>query len=103
MSQLAANLTPATGLSPALQLAALLQSAGIAQLDRTGWIRVTGEDRVRWLNGMVTNSIQQLTPGSGNYNFILSVQGRIQGDANIFAPPAQAPPDPASTDLLIET
>jgi folate-binding protein YgfZ len=98
MSQLAPHLTPATGLSPALQLAALLQSAGIAPLDRAGWIRVTGEDRVRWLNGMVTNSIQQLTPGTGNYNFILSVQGRIQGDANIYSPP-----DPASIDLLVET
>jgi folate-binding protein YgfZ len=52
-----------------------------------GWIRVTGEDRVRWLNGMVTNFIQQQKPGEGTYNFLLSVQGRIQGDATIFAAP----------------
>src|ERR1700753_4255383 len=69
----------------ASQLAALLQGAGISRLDQTGWIRVTGEDRVRWLNGMVTNSIQQLQDGEGNYNFLLSGQGRIQGDATIFA------------------
>ncbi len=50
-----------------------------------GWIRVTGDDRVRWLNGMVTNSINELKDGEGNYNFLLSVQGRIQGDATIFA------------------
>ncbi len=31
----------------------------------TGWIRVTGEDRVRWLNGMVTNSIQDLEARQG--------------------------------------
>jgi folate-binding protein YgfZ len=43
---------------------------------------------------MVTNSIQQLQPGEGNYNFFLSVQGRIQGDAYIFAEPDA---------LLIET
>ena len=67
------------------QLAALLRGTGISPLDQVGWIRVTGEDRVRWLNGMVTNSIQQLHPGEGNYNFILNVQGRIQGDATIFA------------------
>ncbi len=73
--------------SSASQLAALLQGAGISRLDQTGWIRVTGEDRVRWLNGMVTNSIQQLKDGEGNYNFLLSVQGRIQGDAMIFAEP----------------
>jgi folate-binding protein YgfZ len=71
----------------ASQLAALLGGAGVSPLDQLGWIRVTGEDRVRWLNGMVTNFIQQLQPGEGNYNFILSVQGRIQGDATIFAEP----------------
>jgi folate-binding protein YgfZ len=69
------------------QFTALFQAASITHLDQTGWIRVTGEDRVRWLNGMVTNSIQQLKPGEGNYNFLLSVQGRIQGDAYIFAEP----------------
>ena len=73
--------------SSAAQLAALLQGTGVSRLADTGWIRVTGEDRVRWLNGMVTNSIQQLQDGEGNYNFFLSVQGRIQGDATIFAEP----------------
>jgi folate-binding protein YgfZ len=80
--------------SPAAQLGALLQNAGLSSLNNTGWIRVTGEDRVRWLNGMVTNSIQDLKNGEGNYNFLLSVQGRIQGDAAIFAEP---------NALLIET
>jgi aminomethyltransferase len=73
--------------TPASQLAALLQGAGAARLDQMGWIRVTGEDRVRWLNGMVTNTIQDLKLGEGAYNFLLSVQGRIQGDAMIFAEP----------------
>jgi folate-binding protein YgfZ len=66
------------------ELAALLHSAGIAPLDSTGWIRVTGSDRVRWLNGMVTNTIQSLTPGEGCYNFVLNAQGRIQGDLTAF-------------------
>jgi aminomethyltransferase len=66
-------------------LLALLQSTAFATLDQTGWIAVTGDDRVRWLNGMTTNSIQQLQPGEGNYNFLLSAQGRIQGDAYAFA------------------
>jgi folate-binding protein YgfZ len=68
------------------QLTAFLQGAGVARLER-GWIRVTGSDRVRWLNGMATNSVQQLTPGQANYNFFLNSQGRIQGDACIFATP----------------
>jgi folate-binding protein YgfZ len=68
-------------------LVALLTTAGTSFLNNIGWLRITGEDRVRWLNGMVTNSIQDLHPGNGNYNFVLSVQGRIQGDACIFAEP----------------
>jgi folate-binding protein YgfZ len=82
---------PETGSSQApdsaAQLAALLHGSGLSPLDNVGWIRATGEDRVRWLNGMVTNSVQDLQPGKGCYNFLLSVQGRIQGDANIFAEP----------------
>jgi folate-binding protein YgfZ len=75
-------------------LAALLKTTGISPLNHTGWLRVTGEDRVRWLNGMATNSIQQLKPNEGNYNFFLNAQGRIQADATIFAQPDA---------LLIET
>jgi folate-binding protein YgfZ len=84
---------------PAAQLAALLNGAGLSHLDHTGWIRVTGEDRVRWLNGMVTNSIQDLKPGDGCYNFILNVQGRIQGNAYIFAEPDALLIETASSQL----
>ena len=33
---------------------------------------------------MVTNNIAALTPGEGNYNFLLNAQGRIQGDCTIY-------------------
>ena len=71
--------------SAQVQLAALLEGTGVVALDDIGWISVTGEDRVRWLNGMTTNSIEQLKPGQSNYNFFLSAQGRIQGDAVALA------------------
>lgn len=93
----APNTTPAIEAQapiPYLQVKPLLQGAGIAALDLTGWIRITGSDRVRWLNGMATNSVQELTPGQGGYNFFLNVQGRIQGDGYIFA---------SSDALLLET
>src|SRR5207302_8694928 len=48
-----------------------------------GWrakVVITGEDRVRWLNGMVTNNIKDLPVDRGNYNFVLNPQGRILGD-----------------------
>ena len=67
------------------QLDALLRGTGFSPLHPGGWIRVTGEDRARWLNGMVTNSVQHLASGEGAYSFFLNAQGRIQGDGMIFA------------------
>ena len=68
-----------------LQFDALRDATGVSALTDS-WISVTGGDRVRWLNGMVTNSVQALTPGDGAYTFLLSAQGRIQGDATVWAP-----------------
>jgi folate-binding protein YgfZ len=82
------------------QLAALLNGAGVAPLT-LGWIRITGSDRVRWLNGMATNSVQELTPGQGAYNFFLNSQGRIQGDGFIFATPDALLLETAQTASLI--
>jgi aminomethyltransferase len=76
---------PAQPASAQQQLAALLETSGVAPLINIGWIKVTGDDRVRWLNGMTTNSIQALASGELNYNFFLSSQGRIQGDAVALA------------------
>ena len=70
--------------SVAAQLAAVLRAAAFAPLDGIGWLRVTGPDATRWLNGMVTNSIAQLTPGQGCYNFALNAQGQVQGDLTAF-------------------
>ncbi len=57
----------------------------VVRLPEAGWVRVAGEDRVRWLNGMVTNSIKALEVGEGCFNYLLNAQGRIQGTAFAFA------------------
>jgi folate-binding protein YgfZ len=52
-----------------------------------GWrrrLQLTGEDRVRWLNGILTNNIAGLAEGAGNYSFLLSPQGRLQGDVYTY-------------------
>jgi folate-binding protein YgfZ len=52
-----------------------------------GWrrrLRITGEDRVRWLNGILTNNITDLADRTGNYSFLLSPQGRLQGDVYAY-------------------
>jgi len=45
---------------------------------------LTGEDRVRWLNGVVSNNTRDLPLNHGNYSFLLNAQGRIQGDLTAY-------------------
>lgn len=69
------------------ELAALTASAGVFDLGYLTSLRITGADRVRWLNGMVTNTIKALPEWRWNYSFVLNPQGRIQGDANVYCAP----------------
>jgi aminomethyltransferase len=59
---------------------ALLSSCGVYELSGRSKIRLTGADRVRWLNGMVTNNIRDLALNHGVYAFLLNAQGHIQAD-----------------------
>jgi len=63
---------------------ALREGAGWLDLSARGRLRVTGEDRVRWLHAMVSNHVEQLRPGQGCYAFLLNAQGRILGDLNLL-------------------
>jgi folate-binding protein YgfZ len=77
-------LTPRELDAPEREIAALL--AGVAVQD-LGWLRrvaVRGEDRLRWLNGMVTNTVSGLGENAGAWNFVLNAQGRIQGDLHVW-------------------
>ena len=66
------------------ELAAVREAAGFALLNDRAFLRLTGPDAARWLNGMVTNAILTLAPGEGCYNFLLNAQGRIQGDCTLY-------------------
>src|SRR6516162_4378611 len=59
---------------------ALLSNCGVYGLHERAKIGISGGDRVRWLNGMVTNNIRDLGQGHGVYAFLLNPQGHILGD-----------------------
>jgi folate-binding protein YgfZ len=59
---------------------ALVSRSGVYPRSVRAKIALTGGDRVRWLNGMVTNNIRDLEPGRGVYAFLLNPQGHILGD-----------------------
>ena len=70
--------------NPSDELAAIVASAGVYDLGWRSFLRCAGEDRVRWLNGMVTNFVGGLEENTGCYAFVLNAQGRIQGDLDIY-------------------
>jgi folate-binding protein YgfZ len=72
--------TAARFADPREELAALRASCGVYDLGFRAKISLTGGDRVRWLNGMVTNNIRDLGVGHGVYAFLLNPQGHILGD-----------------------
>jgi folate-binding protein YgfZ len=63
---------------------ALLSGCGVYDLSWRAKIALTGGDRVRWLNGMISNNVRDLAPGHGVYAFLLNAQGRIQADLYAF-------------------
>jgi folate-binding protein YgfZ len=89
-SHLAASDIPTSDL--AAELRAILTGAAVNPLNDLGWLRITGPDATRWLNGMVTNAVNALAPGEGCYNFLLNAQGRILGDCTIYRDPTPEPP-----------
>lgn len=77
-------LTPVGFASSDEELVSLTTRAGMFDLGYKTCLRITGSDRIRWANGMVTNNIKDLHEGRWNYSFVLNAQGRIQGDANVY-------------------
>lgn len=76
----AGSRTPAAFSDPQSEFQALRTGCALLDLDWRAKLVITGEDRTRWLNGMVTNNIIDMPLNQGNYSFILNPQGRIQGD-----------------------
>jgi len=69
---------------PQAEFVALRAGCGVYDLGYRAKISLTGGDRVRWLNGMVTNNIRDLAPGQGVYAFLLNPQGHILGDVYAY-------------------
>jgi aminomethyltransferase len=65
------------------ELTALVAGCGIYRPERA-LLALTGRDRTRWLNGMVSNNVRDLAPCQGVYAFVLTPQGHIQADVYAF-------------------
>jgi folate-binding protein YgfZ len=64
---------------------AATEVAAVMEKDWEGIIKLTGAERASWLQGMVTNDVQKLSPGSGCYAAHLTPQGKIVAQMRVLA------------------
>jgi folate-binding protein YgfZ len=64
---------------------AVRRGAGLFELDDRALLEVGGGDRVRWLQGQISNDVAGLAPGEGCYATVLTVKGRIIADLHVLA------------------
>jgi aminomethyltransferase len=62
---------------PVAEHLAVRSGVGIADLSHRGKLRVTGEDRVTWLQSVISNDILSLPPGHGTYSAMLNHKGKM--------------------------
>ena len=59
---------------------AVRKNAGIFDISHMGQLIVSGEDAAGWLNKMLTNNVEKLEAGQGQYTFLLNGDGGIIDD-----------------------
>src|SRR5213592_1921021 len=73
------------GDDPAAEYAALREGAAVVDLGFRTLVRATGADRVTFLQGMLTNDVASLVPGTGCAALLLTIQGRVTADVRVAA------------------
>jgi glycine cleavage system T protein len=70
---------------PVEEYRAVREKAGLIDLCFRTQVRMSGEDRVSFLQGMVSNDVKALKPGAGCPATLLTEQGRIVADLRVYA------------------
>lgn len=69
---------------PTAEHRALTEGAALVDRSHLDRLEMTGEDRLRFLNGQTTCDLQNLEPGSLVYGFFTSRQGKVQADVTVL-------------------
>jgi glycine cleavage system T protein len=70
---------------PVAEHRAVRSGVGLADLSHRGKLRVTGEDRVKWLQSIISNDILPLRPGQGLYSSFLTHKGKMLTYFRVYA------------------
>ncbi|HSB68071.1 MAG TPA: aminomethyltransferase family protein [Candidatus Methylomirabilis sp.] len=69
---------------PAREYRAVRKGVGLLDFSFRGAIRLTGSERLRWLNGQITNEVKDLAPGEGRLAAVLTAKGHILADLAVY-------------------
>ncbi len=61
------------------------ETVALADKNYRTFFELTGPDRQRYLNAIVTNDIKSLTPGQGAITLLLNPQGHIKAELEVYA------------------
>lgn len=62
----------------------LIEGCGLVDRSARGKLEVTGEDRARFLHGMLTNAVETLAEGEGNHSALTDPKGSTQADLYLY-------------------
>ncbi len=57
---------------------------GIADISYHGTLTLTGEDRAKFLHRLISNDVENLSDGQGNYATLLTNRGKIIADMKVY-------------------
>ena len=63
---------------------AVRQGVGVFDLSHRGRLRLIGSDRAAYLHRIISNDVEGLSVGEGNYATILTNRGKIIADMNVY-------------------
>ena len=63
---------------------ALTESVALVDLSFRGCLAVLGDDRVKFINGQVTNEVAALKPGQGCYAALVNAKAKMQADLHVY-------------------
>ena len=70
--------------SPLEEHCTVRQSVGVVDLSHRGRLRLTGSDRTAYLHRIISNDVEGLSDGEGNYATMLTNRGKIIADMKVY-------------------
>src|SRR5881296_328286 len=61
------------------------KAVGLADISHLGRLRITGKDRISFLNGLLTNDISQMKENMGQRSALLNSKARVLADLHLYA------------------